>query len=50
MTILLLLVLAGVLAGASLYTVARDDRGTTPPPSSHAIDPQFAPPASLSRR
>lgn len=43
--VILLLLLAGTLLLASLWTLARDSRGAARPPASHAEDPRFRAPS-----
>jgi len=53
MALILFLLTVTVLAGAmgTAYTLLRDGRGPTAPPTSHSVDPSFLPPASqLSHR
>ena len=46
---ILLMILAGI--AATFYTTVRGGRSQLPPPTSHAVDPSFLPPASpLNRR
>ncbi len=49
MTFFILLVIVAVVA-ATVHAIVRDDRGQLPPPSSHAVDRSFVPPASLLNR
>ncbi|NPC95317.1 hypothetical protein [Nocardioides sp. zg-DK7169] len=44
--VILLLVLGAVLAAGSLRLVARDDRGSAAPPTSHLQDPRFRSPGA----
>jgi hypothetical protein len=43
--LLILLVVAVAAVAVETLLVTRNDRGATPPPASHAVDPQFVGPA-----
>jgi hypothetical protein len=47
MTLIFLLLIAAVAAVAgTMHTIAHDNRGATPPPPSHLIDPGSLPPSA----
>ena len=45
MFLLLIGVVAAFAVVGTIRAIARDDRGMTPPPASHAVDPAALPPA-----